>query len=154
MERPPIASTSCATATLLTVARPMWLSGMRKALATGLSTPIWWRTRVRSGVVAGSISQTISKGSAPIGPPPDELGEADVPGGQRAAVGVHVEALPPGAPVEGHRLGMAVAGGEQQVRQAQGPCRVLQRPHENPADAAAPPRRVDPEAPDLACLGV
>jgi hypothetical protein len=40
IERPPIASTSCATATLETVALPMWLSGMRKALAIGLSTPI------------------------------------------------------------------------------------------------------------------
>ncbi len=40
MERPPIASTSCATATLETVARPMWLSGIRNALAIGLRTPI------------------------------------------------------------------------------------------------------------------
>ncbi len=65
MERPPICCTSCATATLETVARPMWLSGMRNELATGLRTPIWCRTRVRSGVVAGSISQTISNG-APV----------------------------------------------------------------------------------------
>ena len=35
MERPPMASTSWATATLETVARPMWLSGMRKHVATG-----------------------------------------------------------------------------------------------------------------------
>ena len=47
---------------LETVDRPMWLSGIKKALATGLSTPIWWRTWVRSGRVAGSISQMISKG--------------------------------------------------------------------------------------------
>jgi hypothetical protein len=40
----------------------MWLSGIKKVVTTGLSTPIWCRTRVRSGVVAGSISQTISKG--------------------------------------------------------------------------------------------
>ena len=41
----------------------MWLSGMRKLVATGLRTPIWWRTRVRSGVVAGSISQMSSNGA-------------------------------------------------------------------------------------------
>ena len=64
MERPPMASTSWATATLDTVARPMWLSGMRKALATGLSTPIWCRTRLRSGLVGGSISQISSNGAA------------------------------------------------------------------------------------------
>jgi len=46
---------------LETVDLPMWLSGIKKALATGLSTPIWWRTCVRSGRVAGSISQMISK---------------------------------------------------------------------------------------------
>jgi hypothetical protein len=68
MERPPMASTSWATATLETVARPMWLSGMRKALATGASTPIWWRTWVRSGWVAGSISQITSKGCVGIPP--------------------------------------------------------------------------------------
>ncbi len=62
MERPPICCTSCATATLETVARPMWLSGIRNVVATGLRTPIWWRTRVRSGLVAGSISQISSKG--------------------------------------------------------------------------------------------
>jgi Transglycosylase-like domain len=45
-----------------TVDLPIWLSGIKKALATGLSTPIWWRTCVRSGRVAGSISQRISKG--------------------------------------------------------------------------------------------
>ena len=65
MERPPMASTSWATATLETVARPMWLSGMRNECATGLRTPIWWRTRLRSGEVAGSISQTSSKGRGP-----------------------------------------------------------------------------------------
>ncbi len=62
MERPPICCTSCATATLETVARPMWLSGIKKVVATWLSTPIWCRTRVRSGVVAGSISQISSNG--------------------------------------------------------------------------------------------
>src|SRR4051794_14486494 len=61
MARPPIASTSCATATLDTVARPRGLSGMRNAPATLASTPIWWRTWRRSGLVAGSISQMISK---------------------------------------------------------------------------------------------
>ena len=40
IDRPPIASTSRATATLDTVARPMWLSGIRKLEATELSTPI------------------------------------------------------------------------------------------------------------------
>ena len=40
MDRPPMRSTSCATATLDTVARPMWLSGIRNAVATLLSTPI------------------------------------------------------------------------------------------------------------------
>lgn len=44
-----------------TVDLPMWLSGIRNASATGLSMPIWWRTCVRSGRVAGSISQMISK---------------------------------------------------------------------------------------------
>ena len=58
MLRPPIACTSCATATLDTVARPMWLSGMRKLLATLDSVPIWCRTCIRSGLVGGSISQT------------------------------------------------------------------------------------------------
>ena len=43
MARPPIRATSWATAILETVARPMWLSGIRNALATGLITPIWWR---------------------------------------------------------------------------------------------------------------
>ena len=62
MERPPMASTSWATATLETVARPMWLSGIRNVVAATLRTPIWWRTRLRSGVVAGSISQMSSKG--------------------------------------------------------------------------------------------
>ena len=40
IERPPMSRTSCATAMLDTVARPMWLSGIKKALATSLSTPI------------------------------------------------------------------------------------------------------------------
>ena len=53
-------STSCATATLDTVARPMWLSGMRNADATLLSTPIWCRTCMRSGRVGGSTSQITS----------------------------------------------------------------------------------------------
>ncbi len=57
MLRPPIACTSCATAMLDTVARPMWLSGIRNASATGARTPIWCRTCVRSGRVGGSISQ-------------------------------------------------------------------------------------------------
>ena len=60
--RPPMRATSWATAMLDTVARPMWLSGMRKAEEIGLSTPIWWRTRVRSGRVAGSTSQITSNG--------------------------------------------------------------------------------------------
>ena len=41
MLRPPMACTSCATAMLETVARPMWLSGIRKVLDTAVSTPIW-----------------------------------------------------------------------------------------------------------------
>src|SRR4051812_20211739 len=61
MLRPPMASTSWATATLDTVARPMWLSGMRNEWATLLIVPIWWRTCFRSGLVGGSISQTSSK---------------------------------------------------------------------------------------------
>src|SRR4051812_17231939 len=44
----------------------MWLSGMRNEPATGARTPIWCRTRVRSGVVAGSISHTISNGRCAI----------------------------------------------------------------------------------------
>jgi hypothetical protein len=48
----------CHPAALDTVARPMWLSGIRKAEATLLSTPIWWRTCMRSARVAGSTSQT------------------------------------------------------------------------------------------------
>src|ERR1700761_2442097 len=61
---PPMACTSCATAMLETVARPMWLSGIRKVLDTAVSTPIWWRACVRSGRTGGSISQTISNGRA------------------------------------------------------------------------------------------
>ena len=37
----PIKATSWATAMLDTVARPMWLSGIRNPVETGLSTPIW-----------------------------------------------------------------------------------------------------------------
>ena len=60
--RPPMSITSRATAMLETVARPMWLSGMRNVEDTALSTPIWCRTRRKSGLVAGSISQIISNG--------------------------------------------------------------------------------------------
>jgi hypothetical protein len=49
---------------LETVARPMWLSGIRKVLDTAVSTPIWWRACVRSGRTGGSISQMISNGRA------------------------------------------------------------------------------------------
>lgn len=38
--RPPIDATSCATAMLETVARPMWLSGIKNDDATPLMTPI------------------------------------------------------------------------------------------------------------------
>ena len=41
MARPPMSATSWATAMLDTVARPMWLSGIRNADATRLRTPIW-----------------------------------------------------------------------------------------------------------------
>ncbi len=51
---------------LETVARPMWLSGIKNADAIPLIAPIWCRTRVRSGRVAGSTSQMISKPSVPI----------------------------------------------------------------------------------------
>jgi len=61
---PPMACTSCATAMLETVARPRWLSGIRKVLDTAVSTPIWWRACVRSGRTGGSISQMISNGRA------------------------------------------------------------------------------------------
>jgi hypothetical protein len=54
---------------LETVALPMWLSGIRNDVATGVITPIWCRTRVRSGVVAGSISHTSSKRRSTIVPP-------------------------------------------------------------------------------------
>src|SRR5579884_12656 len=64
--RPPIRSTSWATATLETVARPRWLSGTKKAVATLLITPIWWRTRIRSGRVGGCISQITSKPDRPM----------------------------------------------------------------------------------------
>src|SRR5579871_2718955 len=56
----PMPATSWATAMLETVARPRWLSGIKKRSAIGASTPTWWRTRVRSGLVAGSISATTS----------------------------------------------------------------------------------------------
>lgn len=56
----PMPVTSWATATLETVARPRWLSGIKKRSAIGANTPTWWRTRVRSGLVAGSISATTS----------------------------------------------------------------------------------------------
>ncbi len=55
-----MAATSWATATLDTVARPRWLSGIRKAEATFDRTPIWWRTCTRSGRVGGSTSHTSS----------------------------------------------------------------------------------------------
>ena len=61
MDRPPIRATSWATAMLDTVARPMWLSGIKNAHATSLITPIWCRTCMRSGRVAGSISHINSK---------------------------------------------------------------------------------------------
>jgi hypothetical protein len=61
MLRRPIACTSFATAMLDTVARPMWLSGIRKSSTTGASMPIWCRARVRSGLVGGSISHTTEK---------------------------------------------------------------------------------------------
>ena len=66
MDRPPMRSTSWATATLDTVARPRWLSGMRKEDATLLSTPIWCLTCMRPGRVGGSTSQTISTGPGAI----------------------------------------------------------------------------------------
>jgi hypothetical protein len=44
-----------------TVARPMWLSGIRNTDEMELKTPIWWRTRRKSGSVAGSISHISSK---------------------------------------------------------------------------------------------
>src|ERR1700721_1239320 len=37
---------------------------MRKASVTGANTPTWWRTRVRSGLVAGSISVMTSNSVA------------------------------------------------------------------------------------------
>src|SRR5690606_105063 len=90
--RHPICATSWATATLDTVARPMWLSGIRKRVAIVLSTPIWWRTRDRSGRVAGSISHTTSKASitgsydAPNGrvPQRSERDQLERPGGGHA----------------------------------------------------------------------
>ena len=45
-----------------TVARPKWLSGTRNLSAIPVSRAICRRTAVRSGPVAGSSSQTISKG--------------------------------------------------------------------------------------------
>jgi hypothetical protein len=42
-----------------TVARPMWLSGIKNDDAIRLMTPIWWRTCISSGRVAGSISHTM-----------------------------------------------------------------------------------------------
>lgn len=65
MPRAPISCTSFATATLDTVARPMWLSGIRKPSATALITPIWCRTFFRSGRVGGSTSQISSNPGTP-----------------------------------------------------------------------------------------
>src|SRR5438309_9189411 len=65
MLRPPIVATSWATARLDTVARPRWLSGMRKASLTGARTAICRRTESRSGLVAGSTSSRYSKGTGP-----------------------------------------------------------------------------------------
>jgi hypothetical protein len=60
-----MSATSWATAMLDTVARPMWLSGTRNPSATVDQTPIWCRTLVRSGWVAGSIStMTWNSGAA------------------------------------------------------------------------------------------
>ena len=39
MARTPMLATSWATATLETVARPRWLSGIKKASVTGAKTP-------------------------------------------------------------------------------------------------------------------
>src|SRR5437588_1052655 len=50
-----------------TVARPTWLSGIRKPDAILLITPIWWRTCMRSGRVGGSTSQISSKPSPVTG---------------------------------------------------------------------------------------
>ena len=69
MLAPPMALTSCATAMLDTVGRPMWLSGIRKDRATGASTPIWCRTCRRSGRLGGSISHTRPKPDADVTPP-------------------------------------------------------------------------------------
>ncbi len=82
---PPMACTSCATAMLETVARPMWLSGIRKVLDTAVSTPIWWRACVRSGRTGGSISQMISNGRA--------LMRATL--GQEPALGCRIPAIDP-----------------------------------------------------------
>ena len=68
IDRPPISATSCATAMLDTVARPMWLSGIKNDDAARLNTPIWCRTRMRSGRVAGSISHTMPNSRSVIRP--------------------------------------------------------------------------------------
>jgi hypothetical protein len=57
IESPPMYATSWATETLETVARPRWLSGIRKASTTGFRTWICSRTISMSGRRGGWISQ-------------------------------------------------------------------------------------------------
>ena len=94
----------------------MWLSGMRNVVAIGLSTPIWCRTRFRSGVVAGSISQTTSKAGGGHRPAHAEaLGEADVADGQRPA-----RRRPRGrAPIRSTRRGPTASGWRSPVAELQ-----------------------------------
>ena len=141
--------TSWATATLETVARPMWLSGMRNVVATGLSTPIWWRTRVRSGVVAGSISQISSNGVPRHGTATSSLGEPErrwapavVLDEDRASSRWTRRAPPP-------RAGASPVPRRRSVRpssRAASSIASIRRP----GDALPSSAGVDPEAPDLA----
>ena len=55
MARPPISATSWATAMLDTVARPMWLSGMRNAEAMRLVSPFGRLSRGVAGIVGDAI---------------------------------------------------------------------------------------------------
>ena len=68
------------------------------------------------------------------------------PGGRRVAVGVFETTLPPGGGVERNCLGLAVAGRQSELDQAEVAGCVLQRRHERPPDTVAREMRDRPRA--------
>ena len=143
MERPPIACDLVRHGDARDGGPPDVVVGDQEAAwRPGLSTPIWCRTRVRSGVVAGSISQMSSNGAArPCDRSADGPWRSGCdPAGSGLPLASTYEARPP------RRLVEATASGwRSPVAEAQRPSRpevarrVLERGHEGPADAPAPP---------------